>query len=87
MTKSSGDEEFERERDDYFERMKGSASTPAGDFNHSNFAAGDLARWHPATISSTRSQVRPYRIRLMWLVSAAVILGIVLGFLIARSLG
>lgn len=88
MIRGMGDDEFERERDEYFERVKGGPVTPMGDFSNSNYAPGELAQWHPAMVAPTRSERRRSSpVSLWWLVGAVVIVGLILGLLMARSMG
>lgn len=81
----SSREEEERDRLEYIERSKGVSDGPMGPFQHSSYARGDGAGWHPAMITSGvgRLKKRTRRVRL----EVVVGIGFGVAFLIALWIG
>jgi hypothetical protein len=72
------------ESKEYFERAKGVGDGPVGYFRNSNFVPG--ARWHPAMIGRDKGHPGKLRVPLLAIILITIVVGAIVGTLIALNL-
>jgi hypothetical protein len=74
----------DEERREYFERAKGVGDGPVGYFRNSNYVPG--ARWHPAMFGRDKDVRNQRRVSLLPIVLIAIVIGVLLGTIIAFNI-